>query len=245
MESRLSPRRGAGGGGSGSNYVPITNNLVLWLDASDLGTITESSGSVSNWADKSGNGYDAIQGVGSLQPTTGATTQNGLNVIDFDGGDEFGTDAGLNSLTNGPSTIFFVARRNTETGSSERMISLFEAGVQNNLILTFSATAGQILFVNRPGTAINIANNGNTNTNFQIVRARRSGTTQALAVDGGTEASNTSAQDAPTTDGGRIGSNAGSNFLNGSICEILIYDVSLTVNERTAVETYLGNKWGV
>ena len=43
--------------------------LEQWQDASDAATITHSSGSVSNWADKSGNGYDLEQPTGSKQPT--------------------------------------------------------------------------------------------------------------------------------------------------------------------------------
>jgi len=58
-------------------------NLVLWLDAADTGTITDSGGVVSGWDDKSTNGFDLEQLTGGLQPTTGTRTVNGLNVIDF------------------------------------------------------------------------------------------------------------------------------------------------------------------
>ena len=62
--------------------------LVAWYDASDLSTITDAgAGAVSQWADKSGNGNHVTQGTAGLRPTTGIRTQNGLNVIDFDGGD--------------------------------------------------------------------------------------------------------------------------------------------------------------
>lgn len=45
-----------------------TVSLVLWLDAQDYSTITESAGAVSAWADKSTSGWDATQANATLQP---------------------------------------------------------------------------------------------------------------------------------------------------------------------------------
>ena len=44
---------------TGANPAGL-DNLVLWLDASDSNTITESSGLVSQWSDKSGNNNHAL-----------------------------------------------------------------------------------------------------------------------------------------------------------------------------------------
>ncbi len=68
-------------------FSPLALQPKLWLDASDLTTITESAGAVSEWRDKSGNDYAFTQATSTAQPTTGSTTQNGLNVLSFDGGD--------------------------------------------------------------------------------------------------------------------------------------------------------------
>lgn len=70
-------------------FSPLALQPRLWLDASDLTTITESSGAVSEWRDKSGNGYAFTQSTSTLQPATGTTTLNGLNVIKFDGTDDW------------------------------------------------------------------------------------------------------------------------------------------------------------
>jgi hypothetical protein len=72
--------------GSSNPLVPSElAGLQLWLDASDTTTITEAGGSVSQWNDKSGNGNNVTQGTGALQPTTGVSTVNGLNVLNFAG----------------------------------------------------------------------------------------------------------------------------------------------------------------
>jgi len=47
----------------------IGSALVAWYDANDGSTITQSGGTVSQWDDKSGNGYHATQSTPSLEPT--------------------------------------------------------------------------------------------------------------------------------------------------------------------------------
>ena len=54
-------------------------DLLLWLDADDNSTITHTSNAVSQWNDKSGNGYDA--NASGAEPTTGSATINSKNVL--------------------------------------------------------------------------------------------------------------------------------------------------------------------
>jgi hypothetical protein len=56
----------------------------LWLDADDASTRTIDVG-VSVWADKSGNGEDATQATGSLQPVVAVDSLNSTDTIHFDG----------------------------------------------------------------------------------------------------------------------------------------------------------------
>lgn len=69
-------------------WPPSINALLtsgeLWLDASDTSTITAAGGAVSQWNNKGSLG-NFTQGSGALQPTTGVSTLNGLNVLDFAG----------------------------------------------------------------------------------------------------------------------------------------------------------------
>jgi Glycine rich protein len=62
---------------------PVLSGLLVRCDSSELSSITSLSGSVSQWDDLSGNGFHLTQSTGSARPTTGVTTQNGRNVIDF------------------------------------------------------------------------------------------------------------------------------------------------------------------
>lgn len=69
---------------SGTLWTPSDATTALWYDAADSGTITESSGAVSDWDDKSGNNVHLSQNTAADQPTTNANTLGGLNTIDFD-----------------------------------------------------------------------------------------------------------------------------------------------------------------
>ena len=59
-------------------------DLEAWWDASDTASIIASAGDVSQLNDKSGNGRHLSQATAALQPRTGDSTRNGLNVLDFD-----------------------------------------------------------------------------------------------------------------------------------------------------------------
>ena len=64
-------------------WTPSLITTLAWYDASDLNTITEDSGKVSQWDDKSGSGYHLEQLTASNQPSIGTGTISGLNAIEF------------------------------------------------------------------------------------------------------------------------------------------------------------------
>lgn len=71
------------------------SGLALWLDASDLGTITkDGSNYVSEWRDKSGNAKHFTQATGSAQPLWSS------NKITFDGSADYMSNAALTSVFN-------------------------------------------------------------------------------------------------------------------------------------------------
>ena len=106
------------------------------MDASDASTITHSNGSVSQWADKSGNAFHFTQTTAANQPTTGSVTIGGINAINFDGSDRLLNNA---FSINGTHTVFAVAYSNS-TGWS-RILSknshfFFGNGSGNNNFAT-------------------------------------------------------------------------------------------------------------
>ncbi len=69
----------------GLAFQPGADGAILgWWDASDAATITETSGAVSSWADKTGSAA-LIKNFAPRQPSTGVRSIGGHNVLDFDG----------------------------------------------------------------------------------------------------------------------------------------------------------------
>lgn len=221
--------------------TPLNLNPLAWYDASDTPT-----GSVATWVDKSGNGNDATQGTGSAQPTCTANQLNGLNGLVFNGNDTLALPSALYSLPNGSNTAFFVSKRNTETGSVNRLITIAEGG-SSRYRVAYQDTAGTIRFQSRSAVGGEVDSTGNTNTDFNIITTRRAGTTQAISVNNGSETTNTNGADESGCDSAFIGATGtgSSEFLTGAICEILIFDKSLSTAQITQVNTYLANKWGI
>ena len=67
------------------DFNPSLLSSLIWFDAQDQTTITETAGDVSQWSDKSGNAYHLIQNTGAEQPSTFVDNTNGLNAISATG----------------------------------------------------------------------------------------------------------------------------------------------------------------
>lgn len=220
-------------------------NLAAWYAADKTNFITrDSSNDVATWGDLSGNGYD-LTAAGAKQPRLVVDQQGGLPSINFDGSHQMVIPSGLFAVPNGASTIFIVSQRASESGSTETIFNLSDSTAADYFII-YSASAGIISFKSRDGAAGTVSSSGNTLTNYNIIRGRRTGTTQAIAVNGSSETTNASGVDSSSIDSGDVGASNNDNlFLNGYIGEIVIYNASLSVANILLVETYLANKWGL
>ena len=68
-------------------FIPTQiSGLVLWLDASDATTITQSSGNITQWRDKS---TSALTATASNNPTLVPNIQNGFPGISLDGSTQY------------------------------------------------------------------------------------------------------------------------------------------------------------
>jgi len=247
------------------NFTPALLRPVAWYDAADTATITESGGFVSQWNDKSGNGYDVIQATGTNQPATNSRTQNNRNVIDFDGSnDQLRTNGQVVSeiTTSKALSQFVVCKSDRATGTSQgifgaqRAVDDFRSGwVQETSPLNWTITRG--------GT-------GNSSSDFFsgnivgasllpiIFAAHVSATNNAIAAE--VQNINQTLTPAfggimPPSDFMSLGStnhilNIGSRGtvnrpFDGWIGEILLFDRYLTINERNALITFLNAKWGI
>jgi len=230
-----------------ARFNPLRFAPSLWLDAADLSTIVESSGFVSQWNDKSGNGRNFTQSSAGAQPVTGTRTQNGLNGIDFDGSDDqlARLTTSLVNQSDGTFTAFAVVvpdvvtnlrqilngdpgsglrapqflRTNTSTLESIRITKFDGTNAVATASKTLAFTAGSAALVSSTLTdsTITVSSNNNFGT---PVSATGGATTNATTI--------------------RI-----SAFFDGLICEILAFPAALSSIQFDTVQDYLRAKWGV
>jgi hypothetical protein len=216
------------------------SGLALWFDASDISTIIQTGGYISQWNDKSGYNRHATQASGSSQPVTGSRTVNGLNVIDFDGsGDFMNVSSSIYSITAGPSHLFVVCSRDTLAVEHRAFFGLSASSQGWGLKLQSGSGAQQQYF---HGTSP-IDLGPLSNTSAHIFEGWRSGSVTEGSLDNGIVATGSSANFslASLTIGCRPG---GTAFLNGAIAEIIAFNRVLSSGERGEVNLYLKTKWG-
>jgi len=217
------------------------SGLRLWLDASDLGTIIESGGDVSQWNDKSSDNNDVTQATGSKQPKTGVDTINGVNAITFDGVDDF-----LQRITftggaiTRPDTISIVWELialptildgkivdGGATGSNRQVIEMDEA-TDKWQMFAGSFALGSVIPIDTPFITSSLFDGASSEGHINGVLD--------ISVTTGTNNLN------GITIGGRFN---GVGLLNVKIGELIIHDRAFSTAERLEMQNYLVNKWRV
>jgi len=215
-----------------STWTPLTFAPSLWLDAAETSTITESGGSVSQWDDKSGNGLHVSQANAAFQPTTGAVSQNGLNVL------EFSTDNLRSAKITQPLPItMFIVAATQDLSSSNR-----QAIANRGITPTIFQVNQRWSFYN--GSVVS----GSTpiDNNYHVLSALFDGANSELRLDGALEASANPGSNFYDDQIILIGSDFNVNFdWDGYIAEIIMYFYAMSITQQQRVENYLLDKWGL
>jgi len=233
--------------GVDTNTLPVLDSLVAWFDAADLNTITESSGDLSQWDDKSGNGHHATQGVGADQPSFVTDVVNGLPVVRFNGTSDF-LDLGSVVISGTTGRTFFLVCRADNTGTAEAMISLSTSGANGGRYDLTGQISLRVVAGFRQFT-VSIVDASNyfvlsvwnaASSDVSATEGRRNGTALVQA------SVNTQAIDTQVSGTTRLGENGVSNqFYDGDLSEVIMYDRELSASEIDSVESYLAAKWGI
>jgi len=253
-------------------WTPADITTALWLDAADASTITESSGAVSEWRDKSGGATNFTQGTADARPATGSATLNGKNVLKFDGGDTLLAGDALDNVWTGAAFhLFCVAKNDNVTSSNGAILTKTATGADNQRafayyirtsklqlathytldIFNFTVVDGSTSISNSAWTigtaAYTSTGSGSANTTSRV----------QMTVDGAdqTEVVNSFAGNLGTIQNGTaqlaVGSIAGTSGttngspLAGAIGEIIVTASVLSTLNRQKIEGYLAHKWGL
>jgi hypothetical protein len=233
----------------------LTAGLVLWLDASDPTTITQSSGNITQWRDKS---TSALTATAVNNPTLVANVQNGFPGISFDGSTQyFNLGNNLNMGTN-QIYIFIVSKFNSTADGAiigksllgsqggrysllrvGALVPLIEAGggvVNNSGLNSDTSTSARLLNMVWDRSTINLYQNGSSVFSVGLSDSSNLTTGNSLLIGA---YQNGSGGTPPAT----------GLFMNGYIHEILMYFTStaspLGNTARQQIESYLAQKWGL
>lgn len=228
-----------------STFNPLRLAPYLWLDAADTTTITASSNAVSEWRDKSGNARHVTQATASNQPTTGSSTQNGRNVITFDGSDWLGpTPSGFSPAAAGL-TLFVVVK---EDPAATLSIAVFAqqdgTGLGRNWLAKDPVGAYDTFL---GGTTTAVGADTSAWVSMRVSCAAGSNQTLSIVQNASTTATATRTLEAAT--GGFMVGTRKNNFstqaLTGAIAEILVFNSVLSADDISRVNAYLNSKWAV
>lgn len=211
----------------------------IWCDFADEPTIQHNFGSIYRIDDKSGNNNNLIQNAATSQPLTGINQVNGLNVISFDGSDDYMESP---IFTGDVYTSYFVL--DTSTGASRNAIWCEEpaASSTKNYLFTLGGNITYDQFPPSGGAATGIAPEG-----IHLVEVVQTASNfREIYVDGTLLASSTEEYSGfpvvTASLGGRINSN---NWFDTDMCEMNILLAVRSLDDREKAQGSLCWKWGI
>ena len=237
-------------------FIPTqVSGCSLWLDASDATTITQTSGNITQWRDKS---TSALTATATNNPTLVANIQNGFPGISFDGSTQyFNLGNNLNMGTN-QIYIFVVSKFNSTADGAIIGKSLYgSAGARYSLV----RSGAMIPLIEASGGAVNNSGlNADTSTSARLLNMVWDRSTIYLYQNGSSVFSVGLSDSSNLTTGNSLLIGAYQNgsggtppvaglYMNGYIHEILMYFTStgspLGDTARQQIESYLAQKWGL
>lgn len=223
-----------------SEFSPLDLNPLRWHDVSDSDTVTESSGSISQIDDKSGNGIHLVQATGSLQPQLQSAHQNGLDTALFDGTDD--TMKSASSITENAqvNTVYIVVRMASASGTD----NVFDGygGTDRSTLFANSGTRWALF---AGSTLSDGASDLINNSNYYIIKCIFNGSSSEIITDNTTDVGPGNAG-ADGMAGLTLGSRQdGAQCSNIYLGEIIWFDGEITGGDDTNMWTFLNNKWAV
>ena len=222
-----------------SSYNPLTvNNCICWLDGTDPVASPMVSGTIPIIYDKSGSGNNGVQATAVRQATE--IIRSGVRTMSYDGSRWYDLPGlPIRDIATGNFTIFITGRSNLITGEQKILSGriggshLFAVSYLNSTTLLGWCGGWAPLAVVR-------------NTSGHLITYYRSGVNHSVMLDGVT-ASTADVVTQVRLDGVTLGrtSDSISQFWNGEIDEVLIYNRLLDANERAYITAGMRAKSGL
>lgn len=239
--------------------------LVFWVDAADATTLFQIDSCtvpavldgdvVGCWQDKSGNNYHMVQSTTARKPMLRKAVLGGEDVVRFDG-----TDDRLSSIMWGNHIInqieMFIVTICNDDASSQTFIATRQSGYAQGTGDYFfqmqyrTGAAGDPLRATGYDGVYRTSTHANSSLGTRLCGLRGLAQNYIYSrmdlVDGPMSGVVNNWTN-PAGGSPALGSNlsGGSEFADGDIAEAVVYNSVLSSANRTDVETYLSNKWGL
>lgn len=235
-------------------WSPSQISPAAWFDANDISTIHTGVG-VSQWDDKSGNGNNATQGIGTNQPQTGINTIGGLNTITFDGTDDRMTHP---VLVSDPTelTMSFVAQYRSGSTLPSSVLWGHRSSPVQLIQMTYQRSAPSDLRLQARGSGNNIQQPefefDETNAHLAVGVFDKPNNNHVVYVNGtgGTPntynfGSETLIATINTIGSTNIGGTSWIAHFDGNLGEMVITTSALSTSDRQKLEGYFAWKWSL
>lgn len=234
---------------SNQSFDPLDLNPTAYFDASRANSYILVDGKVDQWTDLSGNGNHVTAITAAGRPSL--TTLNGQNALLFD-------DAGPNALTRddvwsditaAPIEIFAVVKTN-DLSAQQTAVAITDRFANNSYFALFINNARDLAFNTRLSFSDFALLEDVITTNTAIWSGRTASSSSRYVKYNQTESSENASDITPTSiDTLSIGSLRRlslNNFnFSGVIAEVMVINRILTADERSDMERYLIEKWGI
>lgn len=222
-------------------------NLLLWLDASDSNSIILNGSNVSQWNDKSGNRNHVLQNVAGNQPTYNVSGLNNRPALDFTG------DLMITNTNPFGSTIndaFVAVVHKIDSIQQGTLFSLTGSGSSSNRWQAHAPWSnGDMLFdcggtgipPNRIRVSYGVSAGSVSIAEFYCSKSEN---VQQVWKNGSLLVSDNSGHSVSTVLGVSIGG-VDTTYQDTTISEVLVYNSTITLQNRQKVEGYLAWKWGL
>jgi len=223
---------------------PDISGLVLWYDASDINSFTESGGLITQWADKSNSENHAVQADPALQFAR-KTDKFALGAVEYDAA----KGMAFTELSVTTSTIVMVIDWTAALTKTGIGISKTGSSSSDNIMVR-STTPG-------PVNGIAIATNDSTsytstNNVFTIIESGQYIVEFVLSTPAASTIWINGVDKTAITNGSgwllevaKLGLDSTYVGNGNQLAELLIYDNVVSSSQRAALRESLANKWGI
>ncbi len=235
-------------------WTPDFMESAAWFDAADASTLTEDTGKISRWSDKSGNDNHSTQPTAANRPTTGTVSIGGLPTVSFRAEQEQFLSADSESLNlddTGGVNIFAVFHFDEWVDQGSAWNVPLSKGVVVSALPAYGIRLGDDNAIGfKAGAGVELPGATGFLRRNLLFTATRNDRTYAsrLYLQGHLRESAAGSEPVAANNTfplylGRDPSNA--RYADVDFGEVLILGGEVASDERQRVEGYLAHKWGL